>query len=71
MTARVNYKELWDGLISALCCEVVRIENQPEKTVEDFWVEGTLYQVLSKMCAAHRLPHKLQKPRKLTQNLFE
>ena len=71
--AKPNYQHLWDGLIASICREIVKIENLPERavTVEDTWVEGTLCNVLKKMCALHRLPPKMQKPDKLTRPLFE
>jgi len=71
--ANKPYGILWDELIAAICREVVKIENLPAKarTVEDIWVEGTLCNVLKKMCALHRLPPKMQKEDKLTRPLFE
>ena len=69
----VNYKNLWDDLISAICQEIVSIEKLSQKatTVEDMWVEGTLCNVLKKMCALHKLPPEMQKPKELTRPLFE
>lgn len=69
--ANVNYKHLWDKLISDICRDIVKIENLPEKSIEDFWVEGTLQRVLSQMCSLHRLPPDMQKIKKLTHSLFE
>lgn len=69
--SKVNYKHLWDRLLSDIVREVVIIEKLPEKTIEDFWIEGTLQRVLSKMCALHRLPPNMQKIKKLTRPLFE
>ena len=66
-----NHRYLWDKLISAVCREIVTINKLPTKTVEDFWVEATLWNVLRKMCALHKLPPKLQKPKELTRSLFE
>lgn len=70
----MNYKRLWDNLISDICIEIVKYEMLPEKavTVEDAWVKNTLWQVLRKMCALHKLPPKMQKnDDKLTRSLFE
>ena len=68
----LNYKNLWDKLISDIVREVVNIERLPEraKTTEDIWVKGTLCNVLKKMCALHRLPPKMQKDT-LPRSLFE
>ena len=70
--ANVNYKHLWDGLISAICQEVVNLEKLPDKakSVEDVWVQATLCNVLKKMCALHRLPPEMQKIKELTRSLF-
>lgn len=70
---KLNYKDLWDSLISDICREIVNIEKLPERvvTIEDTWVEGTLCNVLKKMCALHRLPPKMQQTHKLTRPLFE
>lgn len=65
-----KYRDLWDGLISAIIAELIKIENMPKKTTEDLWISGTLKQVLSKMCELHRLPPKMQKSQ-LTRKLFE
>lgn len=71
--SKLNYQQLWNGLISALCKEILNFENLPEKAmaIEDTWVKGTLINVLKKMCALHRLPPKMQKENKLTRPLFE
>lgn len=69
-----NYRRLWDNLISHICMEIVELDKLPEKarSVEDVWVEGTLCNVLKKMCALHKLPPEMQKGvEKLTRPLFE
>ncbi|KKK53264.1 hypothetical protein LCGC14_3096540 [marine sediment metagenome] len=67
-----RYKDRWGNLIAEIIREVVAIEKKPEKSIEDEWIEGTLHQVLRKMCALDRLPPKLWKLKKeLTRNLFE
>jgi len=71
--AKPNYRNLWDKLISDICWELVQLEKLPPKaaTVEDMWVKHTLWNVLRKMCALHKLPPELQKPKELTRPLFE
>lgn len=67
----VNYRQLHDDLISAICRELIKIQNLPEKTVEDTWVEGTLCSVLSRMCALHKVRPDMQKMDVLTRPLFQ
>jgi len=69
-TKRLDYKYLWDDLISAICRELVHLEEQPNATMEDIWVKGTLWNVLRKMCALHKLPRRVQN-QELTRPLFE
>lgn len=69
--AKLNYQQLWDNLIYILCTELVNIDKLEEKkTLEDEWIKGTIVAVLSKMCALHKVPPKMQKS-KLTRSLFE
>ena len=67
----INYKRLWEELISDCCRVLVDIDNKPKKTIEDEWVKGTLWQVLRKMCSLHKLPPKLQDKVYKTRSLFE
>ena len=73
MSKRPNYKQLWEKLISDICREIVKYENLPPKavTIEDVWVKQTLWNVLRKMCALHKLPPKIQEDNKMTRTLFE
>lgn len=68
---KANYRNLWDKLISDICWELIQIEKQPKQSVEDYWVKCTLWNVLRKMCALHKLPLEMQKPKELTRPLFE
>ena len=69
--AKLNYQHLWDNLIYHLCTELVNIDKLEEKkTLEDEWIKGTIVQVLSKMCALHKVSPKMQKS-KLTRTLFD
>ena len=44
-------KQIIDGLISDCCREVVKINRQEQKSIEDVWTEGVLNQVLRRLCA--------------------
>ena len=66
-----KYKQRWEGLLSVIFAELVKIENLPEKTQEDIWVEGTLKAVVIKMCELHRLPPNKQQGYEFTRKLFE
>ncbi len=64
-------KQKVDGLISDCCREIVKINRQEQKSIEDVWTEGVLNQVLRRLLAAHRLPPKLQTPKVQTRQLFQ
>lgn len=66
-----NYRELWDSLISSLCREMLKIEKQGDKSVEDIWIQGTIQRVLTEMCELHRLPPNMHKLKELTRPMFE
>jgi hypothetical protein len=69
---RANYHALWVGLISTICQEIVRLDRMgDERTVEDMWIQGTLWQVVGRMCAGERLHPSMQKEPIPMRKLFE
>ncbi len=50
-----KYKQDWDKLINDILVELIKINELPQKSIAEIWVEGTLKSVIKRMCALHKL----------------
>jgi len=68
----LNYCQLWSGLIATIVREIIKIDKQGDgRSVEDMWVQGTLCQIIKRMCAAEHLHPGLQNEPMPMRQLFD